>query len=121
MTSDVIEDSLYFSKSTSSIDLVNQLDKANSFRTDAVMSTVDFFSETFPYTIEKNIFNETKFIWNEYFIAKLLETINTGIYNKNLNSNEFALAKNYIDFKYNNVAVDQSDVLISLDEYIGAL
>lgn len=97
----------------------NQLEVANRVRTEIAMDVISVFGEVSPYEITTNIFNQTTYIWNIDFINKVLDVLKIGTYSNNLTTNEKALIKLYVDFKYNNG--DSSELLISLDNYIGAM
>ena len=97
----------------------NQLEVANRVRTEIAMDVVNIFGEVIPYEITTNIFNETKYIWNDIFVNKVLDVLKIGTYSNDLTTNEKNLIKSYVDFKYNNG--DSSELLISLDNYIGAM
>lgn len=97
----------------------NQLEVANRVRTEIAMDVVNIFGEVIPYEITTNIFNETKYIWNDIFVNKVLGVLKIGTYSNDLTTNEKNLIKSYVDFKYNNG--DSSELLISLDNYIGAM
>lgn len=97
----------------------NQLEVANRVRTEIAMDVVNIFAEVIPYEITTNIFNETKYIWNIDFINKVLDVLKIGTYSSDLTTNEKNLIKSYVDFKYNNG--ESNDLLISLDNYIGAM
>lgn len=99
---------------------LNQLEMANIARDEILKDTIACFAEIVPYEIVITIFNEISYIWNELFINKLLDVLNTGVYGNNLTVNEKTLIKSYVDFKYNNT-VESSALLVSLDEHLGAL
>ena len=97
----------------------NQLEVANRVRTEIAMDVVNVFAEVVPYEITTNIFNQTTYIWNNVFVNKVLDVLKIGVYGNELTRNEKSLIKSYVDFKYNNG--DSSELLISLDNYIGAM
>lgn len=97
----------------------NQLEVANRVRTEIAIDVVNIFEEVSPYKITTNIFNQTTYIWNIYFINKVLDVLKIGTYSNDLTTNEKNLIKSYVDFKYNNG--ESSELLISLDNYIGAM
>lgn len=97
----------------------NQLEVANRVRTEIAMDVVNIFGEVSPYEIKINIFNQTTYIWNIDFINKVLDVLKIGTYSNDLTTNEKNLIKSYVDFKYNNG--ESNDLLISLDNYIGAM
>ena len=97
----------------------NQLEVANRLRTEIAMDVVNIFGEVSPYEITTNIFNQTTYIWNNVFVNKVLDVLKIGVYGNELTRNEKSLIKSYVDFKYNNG--ESNDLLISLDNYIGAM
>ena len=97
----------------------NQLEVANRVRTEIAMDVVNAFAEVVPYKTTTNIFNQTTYIWNIDFINKVLDVLKIGVYGNELTRNEKSLIKSYVDFKYNNG--ESNDLLISLDNYIGAM
>ena len=97
----------------------NQLEVANRVRTEIAMDVVNVFAVVIPYEITTNIFNQTTYIWNNVFVNKVLDVLKIGVYGNELTRNEKNLIKLYVDFKYNNG--DSSELLISLDNYIGAM
>lgn len=99
---------------------LNQFEMANVVRDCVLRDTISCFAEVIPYEIIITIFNETTYKWNDLFVNKLLDVLKSGVYGNNLTSNEKILIKDYVDFKYNNT-VEPSPLLVSLDEYIGAL
>lgn len=99
---------------------LNQFEMANVVRDCVLRDTISCFAEVIPYEIIITIFNETTYKWNDLFVNKLLDVLKSGAYGNNLTSNEKILIKDYVDFKYNNT-VEPSPLLVSLDEYIGAL
>ena len=99
---------------------LNQLEIANIVRDSVLKDTVACFAEYSPYETVITIFNETSYVWNEFFINKLLNIISTGLYGNDLTHKELAISKDYIGFKYNNT-IEPSALLVSLDEHLGAL
>ena len=98
----------------------NQLEVANRVRTEIAMDVVNAFAGgVVPYEITTNIFNQTIYIWNNVFVNKVLDVLKIGTYSNDLTTNEKNLIKSYVDFKYNNG--ESNDLLISLDNYIGAM
>ena len=97
----------------------NQLEVANRVRTEIAIDVVNIFREVAPYEITTNIFNQTTYIWNNVFVNKVLDVLKIGVYGNELTRNEKSLIKSYVDFKYNNG--ESNDLLISLDNYIGAM
>lgn len=97
----------------------NQLEVANRVRTEIAIDVVNIFREVAPYEITTNIFNQTTYIWNNVFVNKVLDVLKIGTYSNDLTTNEKNLIKSYVDFKYNNG--ESNDLLISLDNYIGAM
>lgn len=114
-------DSLMYKELPDALDFgLNQLEKATAVRDYSFTETIKAFSEIIPYEIVTTIFNETKYIWNVLFVDKLLKVLNTGVYGNDLTFKEKELIKSYVDFKYNGT-VESSDLLVSLDEFIGAM
>ena len=97
----------------------NQLEVANRVRTEIAIDVVNIFGEVAPYEITTNIFNQTTYIWNNVFVNKVLDVLKIGVYGNELTRNEKSLIKSYVDFKYNNG--ESNDLLISLNNYIGAM
>ena len=114
---ELLKDSILYSGSDTSL---SQLDMQKEVNTDAYLDCINVFAEVIPYEIVTNIFNQNTYIWNEQFISKVLVVLQSGLYNNGLTLKEKELIKRYVDYKYNGTE-EPDEVLISLDNFIGAM
>lgn len=98
---------------------LNQLEMANAVRDYTTSETINCFAKYEPYTTVETIFNTFVYDWNIIFVNKLLDVLRLGTYLDTLTSKEKDLIDSYVDFKYN--SSEPTEIMVSLDEYIGAL
>lgn len=82
--------------------------------------TKRLFGYAEPYERFVNIFGDVTYTWDERFIDMLAGTIQSGIYNNEFNVYEQKIAEDYIAYKFQG-GVEASELIIALDEHLGAL
>ena len=82
--------------------------------------TKSLFGYTEPYERFVNIFGDVTYTWDKDFIDMLVGTLNTGIYDNKFNSYEKKIAEDYIAYKFQS-GIEASELIIALDEHLGAL
>ena len=82
--------------------------------------TKRLFGYTEPYERFVNIFGDVTYTWDERFIDMLSGTIQSGIYNNEFNIYEQKIAEDYIAYKFQS-GIEASELIIALDEHLGAL
>ena len=88
---------------------------------EGVTFTKRLFGYSEPYERFVNIFGDVSYIWDENFISLLVQAIDTGIYpSDSLNKYEQKIAEDYIEYKFQS-GVEASELIIALDEHLGAL
>ena len=82
--------------------------------------TKRLFGYTEPYERFVNIFGDVTYTWDSDFIDMLVGTLNTGIYDNEFNIYEQKIAEDYIAYKFQS-GIEASELIIALDEHLGAL
>ena len=83
--------------------------------------TKRLFGYTEPYERFVNIFGDVTYTWDSDFINLLVQAIETGIYPSDwFNIYEQKIAEDYIAYKFQS-GVEASELIIALDEHLGAL
>ena len=82
--------------------------------------TKRLFGYTEPYERFVNIFGDVTYTWDSDFIDMLVGTIQSGIYNNEFNIYEQKIAEDYIAYKFQS-GIEASELIIALDEHLGAL
>ena len=86
-----------------------------------VTFTKRLFGYTEPYERFVNIFGDVTYTWDSDFINLLVQVIETGIYPSDwFNIYEQKIAEDYIAYKFQS-GVEASELIIALDEHLGAL
>lgn len=86
----------------------------------AATFTKRLFGYSEPYERFVNIFGDVSYTWDKDFIDMLVGTLNTGIYDNKFNSYEQKIAEDYIEYKFQS-GIEASELIIALDEHLGAL
>lgn len=82
--------------------------------------TKRLFGYTEPYERFVNIFGDVTYTWDEDFINLLVQAIETGIYPSDWFKYEQKIAEDYIAYKFQS-GIEASELIIALDEHLGAL
>lgn len=87
----------------------------------AATFTKRLFGYSEPYERFVNIFGDVSYIWDSMFIYFLIQALDTGIYpSYSFNKYEQKIAEDYIEYKFQ-VGVEGSELIMALDEHLGAL